>query len=136
MAATRVVITADITAVRMPDNHRMRAGLVALLMVFCLPLLWAGMAAAPVRVLASCAHAHAHDSAAADACRVVMDDHAVDPNALHLDCGSCHAGAMLATGHRLVAIDARSARLPAEPHPLNAALLAERPERPQWFALA
>ncbi len=111
----------------------MRAGLVALLMVLCLPLLWAGMAAGPVCALESCAKAHHH--AAADARQVGVDDHAVDRHALHLDCGSCHAGAMLVTGHCLVAIDAHGARVPAELHPLNAALRAERPERPQWVAL-
>ncbi|MDO9200775.1 MAG: hypothetical protein Q7U58_05470, partial [Hydrogenophaga sp.] len=70
----------------------MRACLFALLLMFCLPLQWAGAATGAPCVHEPCAPMHANTagvSSQADAA-----DHAGESHAQHPHCGSCHAGAL------------------------------------------
>jgi len=103
-------------------------------MLFCLPLQWAGAAVGD-----ACAHepcAHLHDGAPKTLPHADADNHTNDSHALNPHCGGCHAGvlALLANESFLVS-DSRAWAL-AGSYSWIQVLFVERPERPQWSALA
>ncbi len=112
----------------------MRACLLALLLLFCLPLQWAGAATG-----APCAHepcAPVHAGLADAPTQAAVDDAVGESHAQHPHCGSCHTGAMaLSASAPLVPGDA-SRGLLSGPNRWIEVLLIERPERPQWPTLA
>ncbi len=112
----------------------MRACLLALLMLFCLPLQWAGAASG-----APCAHepcAPLHASLNEASAQAAVDEAMGESHAQHPHCGSCHTGAMaISASTSLVLGDAASGLL-SGPKPWTEVLLIERPERPQWPTLA
>jgi mono/diheme cytochrome c family protein len=108
----------------------MRARLFVLLIWFCLPLQWAGLAVAD-----SCVH---------PACSVVVqaqaggqgDAEAALSASAHSHCGGCHGAALALSPGRGLATDTVGQRVWAWPRPWVEALRVERPERPQWPPLA
>lgn len=112
----------------------MRACLFALLLMFCLPLQWAGAATG-----ASCAHelcAPLHASAAAVSSQVDAADHAGESHAQHPHCGSCHAGALALLASVPFSMSDTRTRTQAKSRSWTEGLFVERPERPQWPTLA
>ena len=78
--------------------------------------------------MATAAHAHGHDDAG--------DGHDTGASADHGDCHVCHGGAMLPhTAHATLAAAPSPAPGPLAAHSLRAPP-TERPERPNWPALA
>jgi hypothetical protein len=113
----------------------MRACLLALLMLFCLPLQWAGVATGTPCALEPCAARHASlTDVPAQAAAAV--DASGESHAQHSHCGSCHTGAMAMSASAPFVLSDAATSLPAGPSLLPDALLVERPERPQWSALA
>lgn len=112
----------------------MRACLLALLMLFFLPLQWAGAATGTPCAHELCAPLHAsltEASAQAAADEAVDESHAQHPH-----CSSCHTGAMAMAASTPWALgDTASGQL-SGPNPWHEVLLIERPERPQWPTLA
>lgn len=112
----------------------MRACLLAFLMLFLLPLQWAGAATD-----ARCGHEHCvplqavlGDVPAQASTAATLDE----SHAQHPHCGSCHSGAMaILIGSAFVLHDATN-RLLSGPKRWTEVLLSHRPERPQWNALA
>jgi hypothetical protein len=112
----------------------MRACLLALLMLFCLPLLWAGSATGALCAHASCAARHA-DRVDVPA-QAAEDDALSESHAQHAHCGSCHSGAAAVSAAVPFVLHAASNRLPSGPKCWVEVLLTARPERPQWPTLA
>lgn len=112
----------------------MRACLLALLMLFLLPLQWASAATGAPCVHEPCAPLHA---VLADASEQASTADALgDSHAQHSHCGSCHSGAIaISTSAAFVLHDATN-RLRSGPKRWTEVLLSHRPERPQWNALA
>lgn len=110
----------------------MRACLLALLMLFCLPLQWAG-AATGVPVNESCAPIHT--SLTAGVQQAAADDTIGEVLSQHSHCGSCHTGALAMPASVSFGLnDATSGLLPVPTH-WSEVMLIERPERPQWLTL-
>ncbi|MDZ7892770.1 MAG: hypothetical protein U5L73_13560 [Rhodoferax sp.] len=111
----------------------MRACLLALLLLFCLPLQWAGAASGVPCVHEACAPLHT--SLTDVSTPAVTDAAAGEAHAQHPHCGSCHTGAMAMTASApFLSTDDTSCLLPG-PNLWTEVLLIERPERPQWPAL-
>lgn len=112
----------------------MRACLLAFLMLFLLPLQWAGAA-----MDACCAHEHCAPLQAVlgDApAQASSADALDDSHAQHSHCGSCHSGAMTILATAAFALHDATNRLWSGPKRWTEVLLSHRPERPQWNALA
>jgi hypothetical protein len=112
----------------------MRACLFALLMLFFLPLQWAGAATG-----APCAHepcAPLHASLTDASVQAAVDDLTGKSHAHHPHCGSCHTGAMAMTASAPFVLSAAAENLLSGPKSWTEVLLIERPERPQWPTLA
>ncbi len=112
----------------------MRACLFALLLMFCLPLQWASAATG-----APCAHepcAPMHASAAGVSSRADAADHAGESHAQHPHCASCHAGAVALLASVPFSMGDTRTRTQAGSRSWTEGLFVERPERPQWSALA
>lgn len=113
----------------------MRACLLALLMLFCWPLQWAGAATGEPCAHEPCAPLHAGlagASAQALADEAMSEAHA----AQHSHCGSCHTGVMALSSSVPWGLSDAAGGLLSEPNLWNEILLIERPERPQWPTLA
>lgn len=109
----------------------MRHWLVALLLSLCLPLPWAVAAGAP-----PCAHGPCAAPAVASA-TATATAHVGDLASQHPGCGCCHAGGSLALACAVSALVTSPCRvLVSSPVHWQKRLLATRPERPQWAALA
>lgn len=109
----------------------MRHWLVALLLSLCLPLPWAVAAGAP-----PCAHGPCVAPAVASA-TATATAHVGDLASQHPGCGCCHAGGSLALACAVSALVTSPCRvLVSSPVHWQKRLLATRPERPQWVALA
>lgn len=112
----------------------MRACLLALLMLFCLPLQWAGAATG-----APCAHepcAALHASLTDAPAQAVVDDAMGESHAQQPHCGNCHAGAMAISARALVILNDATSDLVSGSDLWTEVLLIERPERPKWPTLA
>ena len=112
----------------------MRACLFALLLMFCLPLQWAGAATGAPCVHEPCALMHASEGTVqsqADAA-----DHAGESHAQHPHCASCHAGAVALLASVPFSMGDTRTRTQAGSRSWTEGLFVERPERPQWSALA
>lgn len=111
----------------------MRHWLVALLLSLCLPLPWAVAAGAP-----PCAHGPCAAPAVASAtATATATAHVGDLASQHPGCGCCHAGGSLALACAVSALVTSPCRvLVSSPVHWQKRLLATRPERPQWAALA
>ncbi|MBX3611289.1 MAG: hypothetical protein KF871_15460 [Hydrogenophaga sp.] len=112
----------------------MRACLLALLMLFCLPLQWAGAATG-----APCAHepcAPLHASLTEASAQAAADEAVGESHAQHPHCGSCHTGAMALSASAPWAVGDTARGLRSGPKPWTEVMLIERPERPQWLTLA
>ncbi len=112
----------------------MRACLLALLMLFCLPLQWAGAATGE-----PCAHepcAALHTSLADAPYQTAADDAMSESHAQHPHCGSCHPGAAAMSTNAPFLLNAASNRFPSGSKRWIEVLLTARPERPQWPTLA
>ncbi|MDQ7744557.1 hypothetical protein [Hydrogenophaga pseudoflava] len=112
----------------------MRLVLLTLLMLFCLPLQWAGAAEHEPCVHELCASAHA--TLTVPPALANTDDHLGESYAQHSHCGSCHSGALaLPVCAPFVSSD-EATRLHMVASLWTEVLLVERPERPQWPTLA
>ena len=112
----------------------MRACLLALLMLFCLPLQWGSAVVGDAYAHAPCAQLH--EAMAKTLPQVDADNHASDSHALHPHCGGCHAGALaLLSSESFPMSDGRTRALSSS-YSWTQILFVERPERPQWYALA
>lgn len=127
--------TTTVTHTEPPYNLGfMRACLLALLMLFCWPLQWAGAATG-----APCAHepcASLHASLTDMAAQAAADEAVGESHAQHLHCGNCHTGAMAMSSSTPWALGDTVSGLLSGPKPWTEVLLTERPERPQWPTLA
>ena len=112
----------------------MRAVLLTLLMLFCLPLQWAGAAEREPCVHEPCASVHAN--LADTSGQAETDDHVGESHAQHAHCGSCHTGAMAMSTNAPLVLSDPTTSLPTGTSLLTEVLLVERPERPQWSTLA
>lgn len=111
----------------------MRACLIALLMLFCLPLQWAGAAVGD-----ACAHgpcAQMHDGAPRTLQQADANNHASDSQAPHPHCGGCHAGALALLASEYFPVSDSRTRALAGSYSWTQPLFVERPERPKWSAL-
>ncbi len=112
----------------------MRACLLALLMLFCLPLQWAGAATGAPCAHEPCAPLHA---SLADLSTLATADEAMgESHAQHPHCGSCHTGAMAISASAPFVLHAATNRLLSGPKRWTEVLLSDRPDRPQWPTLA
>ena len=112
----------------------MRACLLALLMLLCLPLQWAGAATG-----VSCAHelcAPLHASLTDMPAQAAAGDAGGESHAQHPHCGSCHSGAMAISACASLVLNEATSGLLSVPKLWTEVLLVERPERPQWTTLA
>lgn len=112
----------------------MRACLFALLLMFCLPLQWAGAATGAPCVHEPCGPMHA--STADVLFQADADEHASESHAQHPHCGSCHTGALAVLASRSFSMSDTSTRTQAGTRSWTEVLFVERPERPQWPTLA
>jgi len=112
----------------------MRAVLLTLLMLFCLPLQWAGAAEREPCVHEPCASVHAN--LADTSGQAETDDHVGESHAQHSHCGSCHSGALALAASTPFVPSNDADRLHAVARLWTEILLVERPERPQWTTLA
>lgn len=112
----------------------MRAFLLAFLLMFCLPLQWAGAVTGAPCVHEPCAPMHA--SAAGVSAQADAADHAGESHAQHPHCGSCHAGALALLASVPFSMGDTRTRTQAGSRSWTEGLFVERPERPQWSALA
>lgn len=110
----------------------MRAFLLVLLMLFCLPLQWAG-AATGTPVNESCARMH--NSFTAGAQQAAADDAIGEVLSQHSHCGSCHTGALAMPASVSFALNDATSSLLSGPTHWSEVMLIERPERPQWPTL-
>jgi hypothetical protein len=112
----------------------MRACLLALLMLFCLPLPWAGAATGTPCAHEPCAPLH---TSLPEASAQAMTDEAVgESHAQHPHCSSCHTGAVVASASVPWTLADTACGLRSCPKPWAEILLIDRPERPQWHPLA
>ncbi len=111
----------------------MRACLFALLLMFCLPLQWAGAATGAPCLHEPCAPMHA---SAAGISSQATSDHAGESHAQHPHCASCHAGALALLASLPYPMSETHTRTQARTRSWTMGLFVERPERPQWPALA
>lgn len=105
----------------------MRACLLALLMLLCLPLQWAGAATG-----VSCAHelcAPLHASLTDMPAQAAAGDAGGESHAQHPHCGSCHSGAMAMSASAPFVMREATSRLLSVPKLWTEVLLVERPER-------
>lgn len=116
------------------NRASMRACLLALLMLFCLPLQWASADAG-----APCAHepcAPLHASLTETSAQAAADEAMGESHAQHPHCGSCHTGAMALSASTSWAVGDTVSGPRSGPKPWTEVLLIDRPERPQWRTLA
>lgn len=116
----------------------MRACLLALLMLFCLPLQWAGAATGTPCAHEPCTALHASqtDVPAYTSAQAAAVDASGESHAQHAHCGSCHTGAMAMSTNAPLVLSDPTTSLPTGTSLLTEVLLVERPERPQWSTLA
>jgi hypothetical protein len=126
MLETEIVLTYN--------QQPMRACLLALLMLFLLPSPWAGAAAENICAHEPCAQSHVGFSMASQL--GAADNHAGESHALNPHCGGCHAGALALLGGACFFAGDTLTRVAAGTCSWTQVLLTERPERPQWSALA
>ena len=108
----------------------MRACLFALLLMFFLPLQWAAAATGAPCLHEPCASAgNVHSQADAA-------DHAGESHAQQPQCGSCHACALALLVSVPFSMGDTRTRTQAGSRFWTEGLFVERPERPQWSALA
>ena len=112
----------------------MRACLFALLLIFCLPLQWAGASTGAPCVYEPCAPMHA--SADGVSSQADAADHVGESHAQHPHCASCHAGAVALLASVPFSMGDTRTRTQAGSRSWTEGLFVERPERPQWPALA
>lgn len=112
----------------------MRACLFALLLMFCLPLQWAGAATGAPCVHEPCVPLHA--SAAGVSSHTDAADHAGESHAQHPHCASCHAGAVALLASVPFSTSDTCTHRQAGSSAWTEGLFVERPERPQWPTLA
>lgn len=112
----------------------MRACLLALLMLFCLPLQWAGAATGSPCAHEPCVPLHASLTEAAT--QATTDEAVGESHQQHPHCGSCHTGAMATSASSPWALGDAASGLLSGPNLWTEVLLIERPERPQWLTLA
>lgn len=112
----------------------MRVVLLTLLMLFCLPLQWAGAAEREPCVHEPCASAHATLTVAPALANT--DNHVGESHAQHSHCGSCHSGALALPVCASFVPSDEATRLHMVASLWTEVLLVERPERPQWPTLA
>ncbi|MFM2274385.1 MAG: hypothetical protein RL211_257 [Pseudomonadota bacterium] len=111
----------------------MRACLLALLMLFCLPPQWAGVATGTPCSHERCTLLHA---VLVDApVQAVADDEMDESHAQHPHCGSCHTGAMVMSVSASFSLNDTTTGLLSGPKLWLEVLLIERPERPKWPTL-
>lgn len=111
----------------------MRAFLLALVMLFCLPLQWASAATVAPCVHEPCAALHANlDDASAQA----TADEQGESHAQHPQCGSCHSSTAALSASAPFVLHEATNRLLTGPKRWTDTLMSDRPERPQWTALA
>ena len=108
----------------------MRACLFALLLMFCLPLQWAGAATGAPCVHEPCAPMHA------SATGVSSQADAAESHAQHLHCASCHAGAVALLASVPFSTCDTCTHTQAGSRAWTEGLFVERPVRPQWPTLA
>jgi hypothetical protein len=106
----------------------MRACLLALLMLFCLPLQWGAV------VDDACAQLH--DGVPKTLPQADADNLASDSHALHPHCGGCHAGALAVLASESFPMSDGRSRALSGSYSWTQILFDDRPERPQWYALA
>ncbi len=111
----------------------MRACLFALLLMFCLPLQWAGAATSAPCVHEPCSLMHA--SAADVSAQAAATDQAGESHAQHPHCASCHAGALALLASVPFSMSDTCTRTQAGSRSWTEGLFVERPERPQWLTL-
>lgn len=112
----------------------MRACLLALLLLFCLPLQWASAATAAPCAHAPCAPLHHSLAGAPSAASAV--EHVAEAHAPHPHCSGCHVSALgLPASLPFAALD-DGPRARTASRAWTEGLFGDRPERPQWTALA
>jgi len=112
----------------------MRACLFALLLMFCLPLQWAGASAGVPCVHERCGLMHT----SAEGVQLQADaaHHGGESHAQHPHCGSCHLGALALLTSVPFSMSDTGTQMRAGSRFWTNVLFVERPERPQWSALA
>lgn len=112
----------------------MRTLLLVLMLMFCLPLKWASASAGDPCVQQPCASMHASmDSTPSPTDR---DEHTSESHAQHLHCASCHIGDLVQVACMPFFVSDNGARAISSALAWTEGIFVERPERPQWSALA